>query len=42
MDHKISPTLVRVNVGLEDFVDLQKDLRQAFLKAESQADKFLS
>lgn len=32
VDPKIEPTLVRINVGLEDVEDLIADLRQAFLK----------
>jgi cystathionine gamma-synthase len=32
VDSKIDPTLVRVNVGLEDFEDLIDDFRQAFLE----------
>ncbi|KAJ3358682.1 hypothetical protein HDU91_005147 [Kappamyces sp. JEL0680] len=37
VDPKISPSLVRVNVGLEDAEDLIADLRQAFLKIKQLA-----
>ncbi|KAJ3259943.1 hypothetical protein HK103_001453 [Boothiomyces macroporosus] len=31
-DPKISPTLCRVSIGLEDFADLQEDFRTTFLQ----------
>jgi cystathionine gamma-synthase len=31
VDAKISPSLIRVNIGLEDIEDLIQDFRQAFL-----------
>nr|KAJ3422373.1 hypothetical protein HK105_000010 [Polyrhizophydium stewartii] len=35
-DSKISPKLCRVSVGLEEFEDLQADMRQAFAKVAKQ------
>ena len=40
VDPKISPTLCRLNIGLEDVQDLQDDLRQGFLKVQILAKEF--
>ena len=31
-DEKVSPTLMRLSVGIEDWRDLRDDLKQAFVK----------
>jgi cystathionine gamma-synthase len=40
VDPKISPTLCRVNIGLEAVEDLQSDLRQGFLKVAELAKQY--